>query len=94
MRAETASLGYYVLPEEQGNGYATEAASLLVAYAFRELNAHEVEAEVQADNPAGERVLEKLGFRREGVRRDHYFKGCDYRDISLWGALGSDFDPA
>jgi len=93
VRAQTASLSYYVLPEEQGNGYATEAASLLVGYAFRELNAHKVEAEVQADAPASERVLEKLGFQQEGVRRDHYFKDGDYRDISLWGALESEFDP-
>ncbi|WP_135822538.1 GNAT family N-acetyltransferase [Halostella litorea] len=94
LRARTATLGYYVLPEEQGNGYATEAASLLVAYAFQELNAHKVAAEVQADNPASERVLEKIGFECEGTRRDHHYKDGDYRDISLWGVTEAEFDPA
>jgi len=93
VRARTASLGYYVLPTEQGNGYATEAASLLVGYAFDELNAHKVSAEVQTDNPASERVLEKLGFEREGTRRDHYYKDGEFRDISLWSAFEAEFVP-
>jgi len=94
LRARTATLGFYVLPEEQGNGYATEAMSLLIDYGFRELNAHKVEAKVQCGAGAGERVLEKLGFEQEGTRRDHYYKDGDYRDISLWGAMEAEFDPA
>lgn len=90
-RARVAYVGYYVLPDYWGNGYASEAARLLIVYAFDELNAHRVEASVQADNPASERVLEKLGFRNEGTRRDAYYKRGEYKDISLWSLLDSEF---
>lgn len=92
-RARIGSLGYYVLPSAQGNGYASEAASLLTAYSFEELNAHKVEASVQADNVPSERVLEKLGFRQEGVRRDHFYKDGEYKDVTLWGVVYPEFEP-
>ena len=90
-RSRTTAVAYYVLPEYQGNGYASEAARLLVAYAFDELNARRVEATVQADNPASKRVLEKLGFVHEGTKRDAYYKAGEYKDITLWGLLANEF---
>jgi RimJ/RimL family protein N-acetyltransferase len=91
VRAHVAHIGYYVLPDYWGNGYASEAAQLLVAYAFDELNAHRVEASVQADNPASKRVLEKLGFQQEGTKRDAYYKQGEYKDITLWSLLSDEF---
>ena len=91
LRAHAAYVGYYVLPEYWGNGYASEAARLLVTYSFDELNAHRVEASVQADNPASRRVLEKLGFQKEGVKRDAFYKEGEYKDISLWSLLAEEF---
>ena len=90
-RAHVAYVGYYVLPDYWGNGYASEAARLLVTYAFDELNAHRVEASVQADNPASRRVLEKLGFQKEGVKRDAFYKEGEYKDIQLWSLLTDEF---
>lgn len=90
-RSRTARVGYYVLPEHQGNGYASEAARLLVEYAFDELNTHRVEATVQGDNPASKRVLEKLGFVHEGTKRDAYYKEGEYKDLTLWAALADEF---
>lgn len=92
-RARVAELAYYVLPEHQGNGYATEAASLLVDYAFDELNAHSVTAAVQAGNDPSERILERLGFEQVGRRRDYIYKEGAYRDVTVWDRLESD-DPA
>ena len=91
MRAHAAYVGYYVLPDYWGNGYASEAAQLLVAYAFDELNAHRVEASAQADNPSSNRVLEKFGFQQEGTRRDSYYKQGEYNDIMLWSLLEDEF---
>lgn len=90
-RARVAELAYYVLPDHQGEGLATTAARLLVGFAFEELNAHSVRAQTQADNPASERVLEKLGFRREGRRRDNIYKDGEYRDVTDWGLLEAEF---
>ena len=91
-RARVAEVGYYVLPEFWGNSYASEAARLLVIFSFNELNAHRVEAMIQADNPASERVLEKLGFQQEGQKREAYYKDGEYKDLILWGLLNDEFE--
>ena len=93
-RARVAYVGYYVLPEHQNKGYASEATRLPVRHAFREFNAHRVEATVQADNPASERVLEKLGFEQEGTKRDGFYKNGEYKDLTLWSVLEAEFTPA
>jgi ribosomal-protein-alanine N-acetyltransferase len=64
-------LGYLVGPEARGRGVATRALALLVAYAFAELGMARIQALVHPDNPASGRVLERLGFQREGLLRDY-----------------------
>jgi len=91
-RARVAGLYYLVLPEYQGNGYATEAARLLTGFAFVDLNAQKIAATVIASNAASERVLEKLGFQQEGRRRNQMYKDGKYRDVTEWGLLESEFD--
>ena len=86
-RARVAMLAYYVLPDWQGRGYASEAARLLADYAFDELNARRLEAHVLAGNPASVRVLEKLGFTEEGRKRDAYYRDGEYRDALVFGLL-------
>jgi RimJ/RimL family protein N-acetyltransferase len=92
-RSRVAGFGYYVLPESQGNGYASEAARPLTAFAFGELNTHSIRTSVQADNPASVRVLERLGFREEGRRRDDFYKDGAYVDVLTYGLLADEFDP-
>jgi RimJ/RimL family protein N-acetyltransferase len=91
LRARVAEVAYYVLPEYWGNGHASEATRLLVTFAFNELNARRVEASVQADNPGSRRVLEKLGFQQEGTKREAYYKEGEYKDITLWSLLETEF---
>lgn len=91
VRARVAEVAYYVLPEYWGNGYASEATRLLVTFAFEELNARRVEASVQADNPGSRRVLEKLDFQQEGTKREAYYKEGEYKDITLWSLLETEF---
>lgn len=84
-----AELGYWIVPEEHGNGYATEAADLCLEYAFDELGLHRVWARTHENNEPSIRVLEKLGFEREGVMRDHYHR-ADYGDEYRFGLLETD----
>jgi RimJ/RimL family protein N-acetyltransferase len=81
--------------EYWGNGYATEAASAMVAYGFDELKVHRVSASLVADNAASARVLEKLGMREEGrFREATQFKGRTWDALHYailepeWRALG------
>jgi RimJ/RimL family protein N-acetyltransferase len=75
--AEGFEMGYWIGKPYWGQGYATEAARLVLAFAFGGLNAAQVIAGWMADNPASGRVLEKLGFRplkteeRVSISRGH-----------------------
>lgn len=62
----TIEVGYSVLPQYQGHGYATEAASGLLSWAFSHAEVSHVIAETLLDNERSIRLLEKLGFLRTG----------------------------
>jgi ribosomal-protein-alanine N-acetyltransferase len=64
---QSCYLGYWVGEEHNGRGYATAAVGAAVDYAFGDLGLHRVQANVMTSNPRSARVLEKAGFRREGV---------------------------
>jgi len=64
-RDRTAEIGFIFDPRWQGNGYATEAARTLIDWAFTAAGIHRVIGRTEARNGASERVLQKLGMRRE-----------------------------
>jgi [ribosomal protein S5]-alanine N-acetyltransferase len=64
---ENAYLGYFVSERHNGRGYATEGVRQAVGAAFAELALHRVQAAVIPRNVASVRVLEKAGFREEGL---------------------------
>lgn len=57
-----AEIGYMSLPEFNGKGYITEAIKIVVAYGFEHMNLHSIEAIIDPDNIASERVLQKKWF--------------------------------
>lgn len=64
-------IGYWVRTSEAGNGYATESTNALIRYAFNALAASKVAICHAGGNAPSARVIEKLGFEKEGVfRRD------------------------
>ncbi|AQU80823.1 MULTISPECIES: GNAT family protein [Planococcus] len=64
---QSAILGYALDKTYNGRGYMTEAIELTVAYAFKKLALHRIEAGVMPGNDASVRVLEKAGFHQEGI---------------------------
>ena len=68
-------------------GYATEAAGRVVEYGFETLDLHRIQAFVLPTNIGSVRVLEKLGFRREGVLRDYVLKWGEFQDRAIYGLL-------
>jgi RimJ/RimL family protein N-acetyltransferase len=58
-------------PESRGRGALTRALALLLDWSFRELEMERIQALVHPDNPRSAAVLERLGFRREGVLRSY-----------------------
>lgn len=63
-------LGYAVLAQHSGQGYITEAAAAVLAFARERLGLTELLAITSLDNAASIRVLQKLGFVEEGVMTD------------------------
>jgi ribosomal-protein-alanine N-acetyltransferase len=80
----TCELGYIFDPRHQRHGYATEAARALVGHAFAALGVHRVIARCAPANVASWRVLEKIGFVREGHLRRNTFFRRDGEGRPLW----------
>ncbi len=66
-------LGYTINPRFQGQGLATEAIGALLTFLFKDRGVHKAVALVDVRNWPSVRVLEKLGFRREGHLRKSYY---------------------
>ena len=82
-----AEVGYALARAHQGRGYAVEALPVLLDLAFDALGLHRVEADVDPRNAPSIRVLERLGFRREGHQRERYHMHGEVQDALLYGLL-------
>ena len=67
--ARSFEIGYWVRQGEQGKGYATELTNALIRYAIAVFHAVRVEINHADGNDASRKVIEKLGFEKECVRR-------------------------
>ena len=86
-----AELGYDLAKEHWGKGYMTEAVSEVIRYGFTELGLNRIEATVDTRNTSSFRLLERVGFRREGLlRQRHYYRGS-YQDELYYGLLKLDW---
>lgn len=86
-----AELGYWIGVPFWGRGFATEAAALLLNYGFDRLGLRRIHAQYLARNPASGRVLEKLGFKAEGLLRQHSMKWGRPEDLKLVGLLSDEW---
>lgn len=77
--------------EFRGRGYAFEAWSLLLDYAFRRLGLHKVTAGAIVDNTACIEVLKRLGFQVEGTFRSEILIDGEYKDVVHLGLLQEEF---
>jgi len=89
----SASLGYCLTDVAWGHGYATEAARALLQWAFDSLDLNRVQAETDTRNVASARVLEKLGFIREGTLREDCIVNGEVSDSWVFGLLRREWQP-
>ncbi|MBN9618512.1 MAG: GNAT family N-acetyltransferase, partial [Actinobacteria bacterium] len=90
----SASLGYCLREAAWGQGYATEAAHALLRWAFETLDLNRVQAEVDTRNGGSARVLEKVGFVREGTLREDCIVNGDVSDSWVYGLLRREWQPS
>lgn len=84
-------VGYSMDQNFIGRGIATEAVNLVLQFAFQTINLHRVEAYVAPKNTASVRVLEKSGFKQEGLLKELLFINGEWVDHYMYAILQSDF---
>jgi RimJ/RimL family protein N-acetyltransferase len=92
-RNRHASFGITVgVKEEWGKGHGTAATELMVRHAFETLNLNRVWLHVLTTHDRGIRAYERVGFKREGVLRQHLYREGKYQDILSMAILREDWD--
>ncbi len=82
---------YLLRPDLWGRGFITEAVCALVEIGFGELRLHRIWASCLPINPASARVLENVGFRREGHLRQNLRIHGVWQDSYLYALLDSEW---
>lgn len=88
-----AEIGYALSTKFQGRGIMAQALTLLLADVFGRTRLERIEARCAVDNTASQRVLDKVGFRREGRLRGYFLLHGKRVDNFLYAILRSDFLP-
>jgi len=86
-----AEIGYDLAQSFWGRGLMVEALRPMLGFGFEQMGLNRIEADVTVGNEASARVLDKLGFREEGLLRQRgYWKGA-YHDLRFFGLLRADW---
>ena len=83
-------LGYILHPDYRGKGFTTEAVKLLVDHLFKTKYIVRIQAECSSKNIASVRVLEKVGFVYEGLKRKAALIQGEYMDGAIYSILKDD----
>jgi RimJ/RimL family protein N-acetyltransferase len=72
-------------------GVGTEAATLILDFAFNILNLNSINMDVLSYNKRAIRSYEKVGFKYAGKRREYMFMSGEYHDVLIYDILAKDF---
>jgi RimJ/RimL family protein N-acetyltransferase len=87
-------LSFWLAVEAWGRGYMTQVVQAVVPYAFKGLGLNRLYAYHMLRNPASGRVLEKNGFKQEGLLRQRVQKWGRFEDVALWAILRQEWQDA
>lgn len=82
-----AEIGYMLLPEFHGKGIISEAVNRLIKYGFNDLKLHSIEAVIDPENFASEKVLQKCGFIKEAHFKESEFYEGRFLDKVIYSLL-------
>ena len=80
-------IGYSLVPSERGKGCCTEAVKIMVDYLFLSKDIVRIQAQTDPRNVASQKVLEKVGFKKEGTLRRNFFTRGEWRDAYVYSIL-------
>lgn len=84
-------IGYALAPAHQGKGYLAEAMRAAIGHAFGALDLNRIEADIDPRNEASAKVLEKMGFQKEGYMRERWIVNGEICDTAFYGLLRRDW---
>jgi [ribosomal protein S5]-alanine N-acetyltransferase len=87
-----AEIGAALAPEHHGQGYAEEAVRGVIDHGFGELDLHRITADVDPRNTPALSLVDRLGFRQEGLLREHYRQHDEWQDGLLFGLLKREWE--
>lgn len=90
-QGRVVEIGYALARSHWGRGYAREAVSRLIDLLLREEGHRRVFADTDPENAASNRLLESLGFVREGHLRGEWETHIGVRDSFIWGLLAEEW---
>lgn len=86
-------LGYHIAQAHWGQGFATEAAHAIIKWAFEHLDVHRIQADCTDGNIASERVMQKCGFKLEGIWRESCWEHGRFVSLRQYGLLRHEYHP-
>jgi ribosomal-protein-alanine N-acetyltransferase len=87
----SAHLGYWIDAEHEGKGLMTEAVREATTFAFTAVGLHRVQAAVMPRNAGSQRVLEKVGYRKEGLALRYLCIAGAWEDHVLYAVTGEEW---
>lgn len=89
--AHYAQIGCDIAYPYWGQGYGQEAMRQIIEFGWEQMKLNRIEADIVKGNQRSAHVLEKLGFKKEGVLRQRILKGGKYYDVHIYGLLLCDY---
>jgi RimJ/RimL family protein N-acetyltransferase len=86
-----AEVGYSLIVSEWGRGYVNEAVTAMLDWGFGHLELNRIDADVDPRNAPSVRVLERLGFTREGRLRERWIVAGEVSDSFIYGLLAAEW---
>jgi ribosomal-protein-alanine N-acetyltransferase len=80
--------------DARGKGYGREGVALLISYLFSGYSTHRIVAYTDVENIPAQRLMEGLGFKREGTLRSVYFRDGGWHHIAIYSLLREEFQEA
>lgn len=85
--SRNTEIGYWLSSDYYGKGIVTKSARILINYAFKELKLHRIEIVAGTDNYKSYAIPERLGFVKEGIKRDIEFIDNRFVDYAFFSIL-------
>jgi len=82
-----AEIGYDLNPAFWGKSYMTDALKVVISYGFDHMQLNRIDALVYIENERSTRLLQRLGFKQEGLLRDYFFLNGKYYDHYIFSLL-------